>query len=70
MSDEKLCPLLHKPCIRDACKLWLKVTLSGTDPAGKPVTSTPPEQCSFVWAGLLGLKEMQFAGRPAPGPVS
>jgi hypothetical protein len=47
VPEEKLCPLLQKPCIRDACKLWLKVTLSGKDKAGRSVTANPPEQCSF-----------------------
>jgi len=65
MAEEKLCPLLQKPYIRDGCKLWIQVTLSGRNPAGKPVSATPPEQCAFVWAGLAGLKEMQFGGRPA-----
>lgn len=72
MADEKLCPLLEKPCIRDGCKMWIKVTIRGTDRAGQTVTNTPPEQCAFVWIGLAGLKALQFPGppggrRPAPG---
>ncbi len=71
MAEEKLCPMLNKPCIRDDCKMWIKVTISGTDREGKTVTNTPPEQCAFVWTGIAGLKAMQFpgpqaAGRPAP----
>ena len=63
--DEKLCPLLQQTCVRERCRLWIKVTLTGRDSSGRTLSSTPPEQCSFVWAGLLGLKEMQFPGRQA-----
>lgn len=64
MAEEKLCPLLDKPCIRDGCKMWIKLTISGTDREGKTVTNTPPEQCAFVWSGIAALKAMQFPNRP------
>lgn len=61
-AQEKLCPMLRDPCVRDRCRMWLKVTITGRDRAGKAVSASPPEQCALVWAGMLGLKEMQFPG--------
>lgn len=64
-KDEKRCPMLNEPCIRDDCRLWIKVTLSGTDAQGKQISHTPPEQCSLFWTGLMGLRSMQMgAARP------
>lgn len=64
MAKEKLCPLLKEPCIRDECKMWIQVTISGKDREGKTVKSSPPEQCAFVWSGLAALKTMQFPAVP------
>lgn len=64
MAEEKLCPLLDKPCIRDRCIMWIQVTIQGKDKEGKTVTNKPPEQCAFVWSGIAALKAMQFPNRP------
>jgi hypothetical protein len=61
-TQEKLCPMLRDPCVRDNCRMWLKVTITGRDKAGNPVSANPPEQCALVWAGMLGLKGLQFPG--------
>ncbi|OGO37682.1 MAG: hypothetical protein A2Z03_06500 [Chloroflexi bacterium RBG_16_56_8] len=66
MTKEKFCPLLKEPCIRDACKMWIQVTISGKNREGKVVKSSPPEQCAFVWSGLAALKAMQFPPVPQP----
>lgn len=69
MAEEKLCPFLDKPCIRDGCKMWIQVTISGKNREGKTITSSPPEQCAFVWSGLAALKAMQVpAVPPVPRP--
>ena len=64
MPEEKLCPLLDKPCIRDRCIMWIQVTIQGKDKEGKTVTNKPPEQCAFVWSGIAALKAMQFPKGP------
>jgi hypothetical protein len=63
MADEKICPLIQKGCLKTGCMMWVKVTVSGTDKEGKTVTTSPPEQCAFIWSGLAGLKDMQFPGK-------
>lgn len=66
MAEEKHCPLLKEPCIRERCKMWIQVTISGKDREGKPVSKKPPEECAFVWSGIAALKAMQVpAGQPA-----
>jgi hypothetical protein len=65
MAEEKYCPLLKENCIRERCKLWIQVTISGKNKDGKDISNTPPEQCAFVWVGVAALKEVQFSSLPA-----
>jgi len=64
MAEEKFCPLLKENCIRERCKMWIQVTISGKDKEGKPVSKKPPEECAFVWSGVVALKAMQFPAAP------
>jgi hypothetical protein len=72
MAEEKFCPLLKENCIRERCKMWIRVTISGKDAEGKTVTKKPPEECALVWSGIAALKAMQIppdrpmARRPVP----